>query len=152
MFFVLFFRAPSAVDCPVEKLRASSSRIVNQVNRVIVNALSADVEHLREVEVDLDPRHEAFWFVGGIRPPVSVRRLRRKYIWQHEISEDPVNRHFQYQGKPLLTVRHANPLPVVRSEATQSVEEVQQVPRFNHDPRTIGYSHDYKHGVTVPGK
>lgn len=146
-------RVPTSADeCPAEKLRQSSARIVNQINRVIVNALSADVEHLREVEVDVEPRHEAFWFVGGISPPIAVRKIRSKCSWQRPISNDPVNRHFQYSGKPLLTVRHANPLPVVRSEAVQSAQEVQDVPSFKHDPRTIGYLHDYKHGATIPGE
>lgn len=146
-------RAPTSdEECPAERLRQSSARIVNQINRVILNALMADVEHLGQVEVDLEPRHEAFWFVGGISPPDNVRRIRRKCIWQRPIAEDPVNRQFQYSGKPLLTVRHQNPLPVVRSEAIQSEQEVQQVPKFKYDPRTIGYLHDYKHGVTIPGK
>lgn len=148
----LCLRAPDSADAsPVDRLRESSSRIVNQIHRVIVNSLVADVEHLRDVEVDVDPRHEAFWFVGGISPPKMVKTIRGKCSWQRSIRNDPVNRQFQYIGNPLLTVRHQNPLPVVGSEVSFSEHALKEVPRVSQDPRTIGYSHSYRHGANIPG-
>lgn len=75
----------------MDNLRESSSRIVQQIHRVIANALVADVDHLREVEADVDPRHEAFWFVGGITSPKMVVRFRNKCSWQRVIRDEPVN-------------------------------------------------------------
>lgn len=137
---------------PTEKLRQSSSRVIKQINRAIINALGADVDHLGQLEVDVDPRHEAFWFVGGLSPPTSVQTKKMNSCWQKEYAKEPVDRQFQYVGRPLLTLRHQFPLPVVRTEATQLEQEVLDVPQYKYDPRTVGYAHDYKHGTNIPGK
>ena len=59
--------------------RMLSSRFVTQINRTLINGLIADCPHLSEVEMDVDPRHEAFWFVGGIVPPVRVKGMRQNW-------------------------------------------------------------------------
>lgn len=113
----------------------------------------ADNEHLAEIEVDVDPRHEAFWFVGGIEPPVSVVTKRKRTPWQKDRENEPVNRQFQYVGKPLLTLRHRFPLESLEEQFSQSTaEDIQSVPTIAYDPRTIGYSHAYRFGTTIPGK
>lgn len=138
-------------DTAAERSRAHSSRIVAQINRTITNALVADVPHLGDTEADIDPRHEAFWFVGGISPPAVTRKMRSGSLWQKDIADEPVNRQFQYRGRPLLTLRHAQPLRPVQENAAFAADDVQQVPRFKYDPRTVGYAHEYRHGTTVPG-
>lgn len=145
-----------------ERLRSHSARIVAQVHRVVTNALQADAAHLRHIETDSDPRHEAFWFVGGIAPPTKTRSIRKGCSWQKDIADQPVDRQFQYVGRPLLTVRHAHPLrPLQDSNSSSEVSAANQppppppptshVPSFTHDPRTLGFAHEHRHGVTVPG-
>lgn len=134
--------------------RAKSARIVRQINRVLMNALVDDVEHLNEVDVNVDARHEAFWMVGGISPPVSTRKKRLGTAWQKDMADEPINRTLQYVGSPLLTVRHQHPLPAMESlEDVKggNVAETTPLPAFKFDPRTIGYAHEYRHGTTVPG-
>lgn len=83
---------------PEEKEQKVTSDVISQINRVLINALSADNDHLNNIEVDLDPRHEAFWFVSGIKPPELVRKIREGVSWQKEFANDPVDRPFQYLG------------------------------------------------------
>ena len=45
--------------------KVQSSAIVKHLNRVLTRILGADNSHLYESDVDIDPRVEAFWFVGG---------------------------------------------------------------------------------------
>lgn len=123
---------------------------------MLTNALSADVPHLRHIEPDTDARHEAFWFVGGIQPPARIRSIRKGVPWLKDTADRPVNRYFQYVGRPLLTLRHAHPLRPLDENAAFSADddelpEVPQVPRFTHDPAAIGYAHANRHAVTVPG-
>lgn len=152
-----FFRAPShkrkeQVNLE-DNLRQKNASIVNQINRALITSLVADIDHLAEVELDLDPRHEAFWFVGGIEPPVNVVKLRKPSPWQKHRINEPVNRQFQYVGKPLLTLRHKLPLESLEDQfCSSTAEDIQSVPTFTYDPRTLGYSHSYRHGTTIPGK
>lgn len=84
-----------------QKLRSKSLRISTEINRILLNALSSSSPHLREVEVDAEPRHEAFWFAGGIAPTVIVHNLRRinRNPFCRETRNDPIDRSFQYIGK-----------------------------------------------------
>lgn len=116
---------------------------------MLTNALIADADHLRSADIDVDPRHEAFWLVGGIEPPETVRRMR-KPTWQKKYIDEPVNRQVQYVGQPFLTVRHALPLAEFESHAL-SAGQLGAVPQHRNDPRTIGYGHEYRHGTTIPG-
>lgn len=50
---------------PRKVQRIKASAIVKHLNRVLTRILGADNSHLYESDVDIDPRIEAFWFVGG---------------------------------------------------------------------------------------
>lgn len=65
---------------------------------MLLNALSPSVKHLNEAEVDIEPRHEAFWFVGGIEPTTFVQKMRKGNSWTKEYTKEPVDRPFQYEG------------------------------------------------------
>lgn len=51
------------------------------------------------VQVDYEPRHEAFWFVGGTEVPGSVIAWRQKLKWSKERMYEPVDQPVQYIGK-----------------------------------------------------
>lgn len=124
--------------------------MVHQINRTLVNSLTADYPHLLETEADVDPRHEAFWFVGGIELPERIRKMR-KHDWNKEARNTPVDRNFQYVGKPLLTLRHEHPLESLMEFDNFSAEDVSKVPEYRMDPNTVGYYTDHKQAVTIPG-
>lgn len=84
---------------PAEKEKMISDAIIFQINRVILNSLSADISHLQKVEIDLNPRHEAFWFSGGINPTELVRKIRKGVKWQEGFADEPVDRPIQYLGE-----------------------------------------------------
>lgn len=82
-----------------EAERVKTSGLVKQLNRILINALGADNSHLYELDADVDPRHEAFWFVGGIDPTKRVKQMREGIDWLKDYVNDPVDRPFQYIGK-----------------------------------------------------
>lgn len=51
-------------------------------------------------QVDYDPRHEAFWFVGGTDVPASVLKWRKQYKWLREPDRlhEHIDRPVQYLG------------------------------------------------------
>lgn len=79
-----------------EKQRLKSLSVCRDINQTLLNALSPKVEHLNEAEVDIQPRHEAFWFVGGIHPPKLTQKIRRGLKKTEEEILEPVDRNFQY--------------------------------------------------------
>lgn len=50
-------------------------------------------------QVDYEPRHEAFWFVGGVDLPASVinQRRKQKHIYEGRFDQN-VDRPVQYIG------------------------------------------------------
>ena len=42
-----------------------TAEICKDINRIIIKSLYSVAPHLVESEVDIEPRHEAFWMVGG---------------------------------------------------------------------------------------
>lgn len=134
---------------PMDYERRLSQMIVEQVNRLCINVLSADYPHLKEIEIDYNPRHEAFWSVGGIEPPKNVIKSKEGRNWQKEMAKEPVDRQFQYTAQPYLAVRHQHPLSTW--EVNSDVGNTKTVPVYNLDPRSLGYTTSYRHGTNVPG-
>ncbi|XP_037937838.1 28S ribosomal protein S30, mitochondrial-like [Teleopsis dalmanni] len=132
--------------------RTFTQLIVEQINRVLINTLAADISYLNEVDVDYNPRHEAFWFVGGIDPPKNVVKSKKGHSWQKEMANDSVDRPIQYNGTPYLALRHKYQLPTFKSDIdSENMELAKTIPRFNYDPRTLGFVPAYQHGTNVPG-
>lgn len=125
---------------------------MKQLNRAIVNALGADHRHLYEMDVDIDPRHEAFWFVGGIDPPKRIRDIRLGVKHLVEYADRPVDRSFQYLGTPYLALRHQHPLePFEDFDFSSRSTHNESIPLITYDPRTLGFLSEHRHGTTVPG-
>lgn len=137
---------------PKEVNRAKTSGIVKQLNRILVNALGADHRHLLESDADVDPRHDAFWFVGGIDPTTIVKKQRKGVGWYDEFVDDPVDRPFQYTGKPFLALRHQHPLqPFETIDFDSLTSGNEKIPAVTIDPRALGFTTDHRHGTTTPG-
>ncbi|XP_012281803.1 28S ribosomal protein S30, mitochondrial [Orussus abietinus] len=124
--------------------------VVRQINRLILGTLSTKYPHLLEVQVDYEPRIEAFWKVGGIVPTKGSRSAKINNEFLKEYADMPIDRWFQYNGNPLLQLRHEFPLkeiiPLSDSENTDL-----NVPEFRYDPRVLGYSNKLQHGTCIPG-
>lgn len=86
------------IDDPKERERQLSLNISERVNRIMLCVLSQSATHLKQVELDVDPRHEAFWIVGGIDPSMKVQNSRKGLKCSEEIVMAPVERPFQYTG------------------------------------------------------
>lgn len=137
---------------PKERERLLSQVIVEQINRVLVNGLCSEYQHLQEVEVDCNPRHEAFWSVGGIDAPKNVVRAKEGNKWQKDLAKEPVDRRMQYKSFPMLTIRHHLQLPLWKSENDfNNMENTKQLPRIKYDPRTFGFITGNQHGTNITG-
>ncbi|XP_075154294.1 mitochondrial ribosomal protein S30 [Haematobia irritans] len=142
----------TSMQNPVERERAFSQLIVEQINRTLINNLSMDFPHLNELEIDFNPRHEAFWSVGGIEAPKNVVKSKEGQEWQKDSAKDPVDRFMQYKGRPMMALRHRLQLQPWKDEsAYTNLELAKQVPRIEYDPRTLGFSTDHQHGTNIPG-
>lgn len=131
-----------------------TSGMVKQVNRILINTLGGDNRHLYEADADIDPRHEAFWFVGQIEPTERVKGLRKSRKWMEGLGlvNDPLNRPFQYSGSPFLALRHQHPLaPFEDIDFDAVISENKNIPKVTMDPRTLGFFTDHRHGTTTPG-
>ncbi|XP_034671093.1 28S ribosomal protein S30, mitochondrial [Drosophila subobscura] len=136
----------------VTRERQLTQVIVEQVNRALQQVLSADYPHLNDVEVDYNPRHEAFWAVGGVDAPKNVQNSKKGRDWQKDDASDSVDRLVQYTGSPYLALRHRQQLcPWMTEKESENIELARQLPRFKHDARTLGYRTTYQHAVNVPG-
>ncbi|KAF9422467.1 hypothetical protein HW555_001865 [Spodoptera exigua] len=110
--------------------------IVKQINRIITNNLSDKVEHVLSSQIDYDPRHEAFWFIGGVDTPINVLRWRQQYGKLRDRWYEPIDRPVQYKGTPILTVRNRLPLkPILPFEEAENPEF--KVPKFTAEPYAV---------------
>ncbi|KAK8751009.1 hypothetical protein OTU49_015091 [Cherax quadricarinatus] len=134
-------------------LAAERHRIKNfllGLHRVMVSSLESSVQHIKESMVDVQPRVEAFWILGGIPPDKMLRKIRRNYKLTKDTEHDLMDRPVQGKSTPCLGVRVTNGLPEVVGRddplATSSFE-----PKSILDPRSYGFRFSHKHAVTVPG-
>ncbi|XP_071449640.1 large ribosomal subunit protein mL65 [Hetaerina americana] len=127
-----------------------TSSIVRQINWLLMSFLPCNVPHLTEAQVDYEPRIEAFWAAGGMEPSYSTWKSRKNIEWLSSLADDPVDRYIQYEGFPILQVRHPLPLPPVVDLQTSTNPEY-EVPHFKYDPRVIGISLQRRHGTNIPG-
>lgn len=137
-----------------EKEETIVRSLLVQLNRTISNALSERYGHLREVQIDIDPRHEAFWFLGGIYPPKLVHAIKKGVDWQKGYARDPYDRNMQYTGKPYLAVRHNNLLDPLLSKDLAAFDIRQdnlELTDFRYDPLALGYISEFRHATNVPG-
>lgn len=129
-----------------------SQSICEQINRALLNTLSGDFLHLNELEIDYNPRHEAFWAVGGIDPPKNVVKSKEGLEWQKDMAKQPYDRLMQYKSQPMLALRHRHQLSPWKSESEYiDMERANKVPLFAYDPRTLGFTTGYQHGTNIPG-
>lgn len=139
---------------PVEKEETVVRSLLVQLNRTIANALAPKFNHLNEIETDVDPRHEAFWFLGGIYPPNLVRKIKEGVEWQKQYANDPYDRNIQYVGKPYMALRHKlllEPLLPKDLESFDVKQDGAEIPDYRYDPLALGYIADFRHATTVPG-
>lgn len=102
-----------------EKRRLKSAAVCQDLHRIIMKHLYGVAPHLIESEVDIEPRHEAFWMAGGkplfqlngkylltndfftgIEPPTDKKIwIERKVPLTEEELNEPIDRPFQYVGE-----------------------------------------------------
>jgi small subunit ribosomal protein S30 len=134
------------------KSRTKTLGIVQQLNRILINSLGADNHHLQEVDVDIEPRHEAFWFVGGIEPSYRIKLMLEGKEKTKPFANDALERSFHYRGKPLIALRHLHPLlPFEDIDFDSLTGKNEKIPNVTIDPRKYGFVTDHRHGTEIPG-
>ncbi|XP_017785719.1 PREDICTED: 28S ribosomal protein S30, mitochondrial [Nicrophorus vespilloides] len=129
---------------------ALSSSIVKQLNRILINNLVEDNSHLLDTQVDYDARIEAFWYAGGMNPPLNVKKYRTGVEWRKHTEDDPVDRAIHYSGSPSVQLRNELPLPPIIPHSEASNPDF-KVPFFKYDPRTVGTTTTHKHAANIAG-
>lgn len=106
--------------------------------------------HLLLTEVDIEPRLEASWFVGGIDPPPFKKRFRNRFNYLKDSIDDSVDLPVQYLGQPAMHLRYKHPLKEIipLSECTDSALDV---PTFKMCPLVLTYRLGRKHLTNIPG-
>lgn len=95
----MLLRSSKKIEDALERERTSTLNICTEINRILLAALRPTASHLNEVELDVEPRHEAFWYAGGIDPLASVQKARKNTpAWKKHDYMEPVDRPFQFQG------------------------------------------------------
>ncbi|XP_076258668.1 mitochondrial ribosomal protein S30 [Rhynchophorus ferrugineus] len=133
-----------------ERENIISSNIIKQVNRILNNNLCSKYPHLISNELDLDPRLESSWFVGGMNPPLNIKRYRKNLEHMKPYENEPTDRLISYKGFPILTIRSELPLPLIVSPS-EAEDPSLEVPKFQYDPRIHGVTTDHKRIANVPG-
>lgn len=156
-------------------------QVVEQINRILLNNLWSEADHLLAAEIDYEPRMEAFWKVGGFHPDEETCNKRKKdkkdaekeakkSIPPKEVDrtkivepDEPVDHWIQYFGTPILQLRHSLPLrPLVQLPQSSSKGEseqaapvqaplVHEVTAYKYDPSFYGFKSDLRHGTNIPG-
>nr|XP_045598316.1 28S ribosomal protein S30, mitochondrial-like [Procambarus clarkii] len=120
------------------------------LHRIIVSSLPSTVQHIKESMVDIQPRVEAFWLLGGIEPDVMLKKSRRNNKFLKEFENDLINRPVQGTSTPCLGVRVADFLPEVVSR-DDPLSKSGLVSNSSSDPRSYGFHFKHKHAITVTG-
>ncbi|KAJ2949399.1 hypothetical protein O0L34_g15313 [Tuta absoluta] len=140
------------VDKPEEAQKddAIAKCIARQLNRIVTNNLADKAAHILNAQVDFDPRHEAFWFVGSTNAPFPVVKWREQYAWLKNRRYEPVDRPVQYTGTPILAVRSRQPLrPFLPYSEAENPDF--KVEKFAYEPHNVGYIVEHRHGTNIPG-
>nr|XP_033343091.1 28S ribosomal protein S30, mitochondrial [Megalopta genalis]XP_033343092.1 28S ribosomal protein S30, mitochondrial [Megalopta genalis] len=132
---------------PEAKLRTTANAVIYQINRIILTALALLYPHLMEVEVDIEPRIEAFWLRGKSYDPKQDTEAKKPRMYSTEVLKDvPI----QYYGFPILQLRNRLPLKEILSERECNNFKF-EYPKFHQDPYMLGYRLEYKHATNIPG-
>lgn len=82
-----------------DKTKRKAAELCKNIDKILRRTLSDKAAHLTEAEVDVGPRHEAFWMCGGIEPPTDKKIwIERKVPLTEEQKNEPIDRPFQYIG------------------------------------------------------
>lgn len=127
-----------------------SKALIQKINRTMQIHLSSKYPHLLHSEMDLEPRLEASWFMGGTDPPNHVKRIKRRLLRDKELVNELVTIPVQYIGQPAMHLRHKHPLReiIARSECEDSALDV---PVFTLSPKTLNYRFHRRHLTNIPG-
>ncbi|EDV44712.1 uncharacterized protein Dana_GF19982 [Drosophila ananassae] len=126
--------------------------IVEQLNRALLKVMSPEYPHLSEVEIDYNPRHEAFWAVGGVQSTKNVVNSRNGCKWQIKEANNSSDRIIQYSGNPYMCLRHHKQLASWKTPfESNDVGLSQNLPLFKYDVRCLGYNTEHRHVTNIPG-
>ena len=118
------------------------------LNKFLQYTLSDSAQHLRKSQTDIDPRVEAFWFLGGIE-------------WSKEEKDDKnykdLAEAFEYNTKPMQS--YASPKPRLRIndilppvlDMSESEQYSSRIPICHYDPATAEFEFEHQTARLIPG-
>lgn len=152
--------ATSGDDDSIQVKDLKLKSLLNQINRILIVNLSNYAPHLIDVEVDYNPRLEAFWSVGGFKRSEEEHRVRTEKLerddvpweWKQEEGYD-LEHWFQYFGDALLHLRSTLPLEKISDSVEMSNDELSKLNSIEsrYSPEFHGFEKKRRFGTTVPG-
>jgi len=121
-----------------------------ELHRIIMSSVSTNNEQLSASIANLDPRIEAFWFLGGIEPDNIRKKVMKGNKWFEHRENELIERPVRSIVKPCMNVHVANGLPEV-VPLDHSLVTNGEVPVANLDPRAYGYRFEHNHAAITPG-
>lgn len=120
------------------------------LHKIVNGVLSSSIDHIKDSVVDVKPRVEAFWILGGMQPDKLLQKIRKGHPATEEEENDLTERSMQGRSTPTLGVRVNLSLPeVVPLDHPMSTSAA--VPVENLDPRAYGFRFKHKHATITTG-
>lgn len=137
----------------MEKEKELTKIVIYELNKSILNNLTSDEWHLKNIQIDYAPRIEGFWQNKSIIE-TFVKKQNKDGIPVDKVPEEyedrPSDKYFQYIGKPILQLRHNEPLPKIIDLKEAHIYEY-SVPQYKYDPHNLGFEIRRRHGTNIPG-
>lgn len=138
---------------PLEQEKEVTEIIIYELNKTILNNLSTDEWHLKNIQVDYAPRIESFWQNKSIKE-TFVKKQNKDGIPIERVPEEyedrPSDKYFQYIGRPILQLRHNEPLCPLMDVKDAHIYEY-AVPEYKYDPHNLGFEIRRRFGTNIPG-
>ncbi|GAB6018996.1 mitochondrial ribosomal protein, S30 [Chamberlinius hualienensis] len=132
----------------IDKLRGQM--MIDQVHRIISLFIGQQHLHVRQSQVDYEPRIDSFWFGGGFPSTYFERALRHKKYLAGDINA-PMNLTFQFKGNHYMNIRNEDPLPPFVDVNDALCTATEENRNFETSPNAYGFFHDFRYPSMVPG-
>jgi len=135
-----------------DRQRIQGQIITDSIYRAVTVLMSSQISHMRDCQVDYNPRCDAFWIAKRFPPSQYLKKIRRNTPKLGAVlpEDAPVDRAFQFFSVPYMQVRNTQPLPSF-VDRDDPLCTTYSVPEYYYDTRTCGLPNSTRYPTSVPG-
>ena len=83
-------------------------------------------------------------------PPLRMQSIRKGMDWMKDMVKDPIDRHMQYIGTPVLNLNGTKPLlPIIQHSEAENPDF--KVPLYKYDPLSVCAFTTHRRLTNIPG-